>query len=80
MSGRFGVGKKSRRRDEEEAEYDDDVPQIRNKIQDGYIKNFTEQAGITMIKKGIIEHKANLKPEVYFVGQIVGGFNFNAKE
>lgn len=76
---RFGGGRK-KERDEEEHDYEEDIPQIRNKVQDSYIKNITNQMGLTVLKKGIIEHKANLKPEVYFAGQIVGGFNFNASE
>lgn len=36
--------------------------------------------GLQVLKRGLIEHKANIKPEVYFVGQIVAGFNFDCEE
>lgn len=76
---RFGAKRKSKE-DEDDKDYDEEAPIIRNKVQDSFIKNIQNQMGLTVLKKGIIEHKANLKPEVYFAGQIVGGFNFNASE
>ena len=73
-----------RDRDEEEGEYDRrntnrSLGQS-NKIEDKYVRDLTDQMGLTALKKGLLEHKANVKPEVYFVGQIVGGFNFDASE
>lgn len=81
MEGRFD---NKMRRDEEEGDYDrrDTNRSLsqKNKIEDKYVRDLTDQMGLTALKKGLLEHKANIKPEVYFVGQIVGGFNFEASE
>ena len=72
------------RKDEEEGEYErrgtNNSSHRRNRIEDSYVKDLTSQMGLTALKKGLVEHKANVKPEVYFAGQIVGGFNFDASE
>lgn len=61
-----------RNRDEEEEEYDRRAPhrnfRSSNKIENEYVKDLTTQMGLTALKKGLLEHKANVKPEVYFVG------------
>lgn len=81
MEGRFD---NKMRRDEEEGDYDrrdtNRSMSQKNKIEDKYVRDLTDQMGLTALKKGLLEHKANIKPEVYFVGQIVGGFNFEASE
>ena len=54
--------------------------EVRNPVESEMLKSLTKQMGLSLFKKGALEYKANMKPEVYFVGQIVGGFNFQASE
>ena len=58
-------------RDEEEDEYqrrNKNLNSGRNTVENSLVKGLTDQMGLQVLKRGLIEHKANIKPEVYFVG------------
>jgi hypothetical protein len=40
----------------------------KNRIEDNMVKDLTNQMGLTVLKRGLLEHKANVKPEVFFAG------------